>query len=82
MGQPVATYLAHENGSRGLTAKKAALYARRFKVAEQWLLYGVGKAPGTENSDETAEIVRIVDHMAPMKRAEALRILRILSGGD
>lgn len=77
---PVSTYLAHENGSRGYPAKRAAVYARRFKVREQWLLYGVGAAPGTEQQDQTAEIVDIAERMPADRRAEALRILRILSG--
>lgn len=80
MGFPVSTYLAHENGSRGYPAKKAATYARKFKVREQWLLYGVGAGPGTENQSETAEIIDIVEHLPPIRRAEALRILRVLSG--
>lgn len=77
---PVSTYLAHENGSRGYPAKKAAVYARKFKVREQWLLWGVGKAPGTDDTSVTAEIVELVEHLPPPKQAEALAILRVLSG--
>lgn len=80
LGIPVSTYLGHENGSRGYPAKKAAFYARRYKVSEQWLLWGVGKAPGTDDTSESAEIVDILDRLPPMKRAEALAILRVLSG--
>jgi hypothetical protein len=80
LGFPVSTYLGHENGSRGISAKKAEIYARKYKVREQWLLYGVGPGPGTENSGETAEIVDIIEHLPPLRRAEALRILRVLSG--
>lgn len=82
MGQKVSTYLGHENGSRGYPAKKAALYARKFKVSEQWLLYGVGPGPGTERTDERAEVVDIVHRLPPVRRAEALRILRVLAGDD
>lgn len=78
MGVPVSTYLGHENGSRGYPAKKAELYARKFKVREQWLLYGVGEGPG-ENGDQKAEIINIIDHLPPLKRAEALGYLRGLS---
>lgn len=81
MGFPVSTYLAHENGSRGYPAKKAAIYARKFKVREQWLLYGVGPGPG-ENGDQTAEIVNLLDHLPPIKKAEALGYLRGLATGD
>jgi len=78
MGFPVSTYLAHENGSRGYPAKKAEIYARRFRVREQWLLYGVGEGPG-ENGGQKAEIINIIDHLPPLKRAEALGYLRGLS---
>lgn len=80
LGFPVSTYLSHENGSRGITAKRAATYARKYKVREQWLLYGVGPGPGTENNGETAEVVDIMEHLPPLRRAEALRILRVLAG--
>jgi len=78
LGFPVSTYLSHENGSRGYPAKKAEIYARKFKVREQWLLYGVGEAPG-EAGDQKAEIINIFDHLPPLKRAEALGYLRGLS---
>jgi hypothetical protein len=79
LGLPVSTYLGHENGSRGYPAKKAEVYARKFKVREQWLLYGVGEGPG-ESGDQKAEIIDILDHLPPLKRAEALGYLRGLSG--
>ena len=78
MGVPVSTYLCHENGSRGYPAKRAETYARKFKVREQWLLYGVGEGPG-DNGDQRAEIINILDHLPPLKRAEALGYLRGLS---
>jgi hypothetical protein len=80
LGFPVSTYLSHENGSRGISAKRAVTYARKYKVREQWLLYGVGPGPGSEQSGETAEIVSIIEHLPPVRRAEALRILRVLAG--
>jgi len=80
LGFPVSTYLGHENGSRGYPAGKAMIYARKFKVREQWLLYGVGEGPG-ETGDAKAEIVNILDHLPPLKRAEALGYLRGLAKG-
>lgn len=81
MGFPVSTYLAHENGSRGYPASKAYTYARKFKVKEQWLLYGTGPAPGDKkDGDETAELIDILEHLPPLRRAEAVRILRVLAG--
>jgi len=79
MGFPVSTYLGHENGTRGYPAKKAELYARRFKVREQWLLYGKGEGPG-ETGGEKAEVVQILERLPPLKRAEALGYLRALDG--
>lgn len=81
LGLPVSTYLSHENGSRGYPAKKAAVYARKFKVREQWLLYGIGEGPG-ENGDQKAEIINILEHLPPLKRAEALGYLRGLSSAS
>ncbi len=82
LGIAVSTYLSHENGSRGITAKQAEVYARKFKVREQWLLYGVGDGPGSQQTGETAEIVDIVDRLPPIRRKEALRILRVLAGEE
>jgi hypothetical protein len=81
IGVAVPTYLAHENGSRGYTAKRAEIYARRFNVREQWLLYGVGEGPGEAGSTK-AEVVSIMDRLPPLKKAEALGYLRGLAGGD
>ncbi|RDC59758.1 hypothetical protein HME9302_00953 [Alteripontixanthobacter maritimus] len=80
LGFPVSTYLGHENGRRGYPAKKAEVYARRFKVREQWLLYGVGAGPG-ENENPKAEVVDIFDRLPPLRQAEALGYLRGLQGG-
>jgi SOS-response transcriptional repressor LexA len=40
MGIPVATYIQHENGGRGIPAARAEKYARFFHVTPEWLLYG------------------------------------------
>lgn len=42
LGVSQSTYAQHENGIRGIPKDKAPLYARRFKVTEEWLLYGKG----------------------------------------
>ena len=80
LGFPVSTYLSHENGSRGISAKRAVTYARKYKVREQWLLYGVGAGPGSDQTDESAEVVSIFERLPPIRRAEALKILRVISG--
>lgn len=40
MGVSVATYIQHENGTRGIPAERAARYARFFRTTPEWLLYG------------------------------------------
>lgn len=42
---PYGTYSGHENGSRGFPAHRAPVYARCFRVEEQWLLFGKGQGP-------------------------------------
>lgn len=44
MGATVSTYIQHENGSRGYPARTAARYAKFFRAAPEWLLYGRGAA--------------------------------------
>jgi SOS-response transcriptional repressor LexA len=44
MGATVSTYIQHESGVRGYPSKTAARYARYFRVAPEWLLYGRGSA--------------------------------------
>lgn len=39
-----STYFGHENGSRGITAAKAAEYGRAFRVSPEWILFG-GELP-------------------------------------
>jgi phage repressor protein C with HTH and peptisase S24 domain len=40
LGVPYSTYAGHENGSRDYEADDAALYARRYRVTPEWLLFG------------------------------------------
>ena len=40
MGVPIATYIQHENGTRGYPASRAQRYGIFFRVAPEWLLYG------------------------------------------
>lgn len=40
MGCAVATYIQHENGTRGLPAARAKRYAEFFRTTPEWLLYG------------------------------------------
>lgn len=43
-GWTASTYRAAENGQRNITRDKAIEYARAFRVAPEWLLYGRGEA--------------------------------------
>ena len=43
----------------------------KFKVREQWLLYGVGPAPGADG-DKKAEVIDIFEHLPPIKQKAAL----------
>ena len=46
MGIPPPTYLAHENGTKGIRQDTAKRYARFFRVDEAWLLLGKGPKDG------------------------------------
>lgn len=43
-GWPETTYRHHENGTRGFRLPSAKIYARAFRVAPEWLLFGKGGA--------------------------------------
>lgn len=52
MGVSVATYIQHENGTRGLPASRAERYARFFRTSPEWLLYGRGELGTVTNPPE------------------------------
>ncbi|MES2173872.1 MAG: hypothetical protein V4523_07980 [Pseudomonadota bacterium] len=64
---PIATYTQHENGTRGFPAKRAPQYAKRFKVSEEWLLYGKGDEPTVE-----IEPIRSIAMPVPLPSVSAL----------
>lgn len=78
MGVPVSTYLGHENGSRGIPAKRATQYARRFRVSEQWLLYGKGEGVH-DQTDESREIMSIIDSLSEIQKRAAIAMLKGLA---
>jgi DNA-binding XRE family transcriptional regulator len=66
LGIAQSTYIAHENGNRGFPAKRAPIYARKFKVSEEWLLYGKGEAADPlPSEDEIAEILGDIQTQLP-----------------
>lgn len=42
MGITISTYVQHENGARNYPSHRAVRYAKFFRVAPEWLLYGRG----------------------------------------
>ncbi|MBI1425806.1 MAG: helix-turn-helix domain-containing protein [Gammaproteobacteria bacterium] len=54
-GWTVSTYLAHENGSRGIRYDVAERYGKAFKVSAAWLLSGNEKLT-------TAEFLQFTEH--------------------
>lgn len=49
LGVPEPTYASHENGSRGITARRAQQYASAFKISLDWLLTGRGEMKGKDD---------------------------------
>ena len=68
MDVAVATYIQHENGTRGYPAKKAEMYARRYHVAAEWLLYGKGlppKGPAVPSVEELTAMLESAQREIP-----------------
>lgn len=59
MSVPVGTYAGHENGHRGFPASRAPVYARRFGVTAEWLLYGKGAGPIEDAPAETSLLLPV-----------------------
>ena len=74
MGMPVSTYIGHENGHRGFPAKTAPQYARKFKVSEEWLLFGKG-AEASDIADPAipAHPIPVIGEVAAGNWREAVR---------
>jgi len=60
IGVAVPTYVAHENGSRGFPAKRAEIYARRFKVNLEWLLTGRKGPAQSSRIEEVSSLLPII----------------------
>ena len=64
LGVESPTYLAHENGSRGIKGDALQKYAKRFKVEISWLLTGEGapletKLPTKSHGHEGPSIIEV-----------------------
>lgn len=75
MGIARSTYIGHENGHRGFPAKQAPIYARRFKVSEEWLLFGKGEMQPAPESFE-AQVFSMLGKIAEDQRPHAIRVLK------
>jgi phage repressor protein C with HTH and peptisase S24 domain len=71
-GWTVPTYLSHENGTRGFRADKAQDYARAFKVAPEWLMFGAGEGkrpalpvPAGDVEDELVPVYNVAASAGP-----------------
>lgn len=60
MGVPVSTYIGHENGHRGFPAARVPQYAKKFKVTEEWLLYGKGEPDLQQHLPAGADFIESV----------------------
>lgn len=56
LGISYGTYSTHENGSRGVPAGRAEVYARKFKVSLEWLLTGHGEMRGNRLAPMAGEV--------------------------
>lgn len=54
------TYYQHEQGMRGYPAKRAEVYARRFRVSPEWLLYGKGSAASTDPVPTEVDLEKMI----------------------
>lgn len=57
---PVASYIQHENGTRGFKRGSAARYARRFRTTPEWLLFGRGKEPASNSEPSVPDIEQMI----------------------
>lgn len=63
MGIPVGTYAGHENGHRGFPKDRAPTYAKKFKVSEEWLLYGKGDEQAFDPIPDEQTLISMVQEV-------------------
>ncbi|WP_091742957.1 XRE family transcriptional regulator [Phenylobacterium immobile] len=59
MGVPVATYIQHENGVRGVRPERAQQYAIFYGVSPEWIVYG----KGDDAADKAGATVPLVGYV-------------------
>jgi len=73
------TYSQHENGTRGLTSKRAEVYAKAFRVSPGWLLTGEGDGPNKDfvyTNDEFFK--KASDLLLKIQKSDEDAVLRVL----
>lgn len=66
------TYRSHENGSRQISRKAAAKYAKPYKTTAAWILYGEGAL----TSPVDPEIATLWDNLAPEQQSVVRELMR------
>jgi len=93
MGAAVATYIQHENGTRGFPAKAAERYATFFRTTPEWLLYGrarrssnLSRIIGQVGADVSGSVIMTTAHenwdMAPPPPGATSRAVALDVRGD
>jgi len=62
LGHKYETYYQHETGQRGITAAKAEIYARRFRVTSEWILYGKGDGPSPSADPTDDDLAAMIEN--------------------
>jgi len=84
-GWKEATYLGHENGTRGM-GRAAPQYAKAFGVTVGWLLNGEGVGPSRSKEPDDAVdddalqaiALEILQHLGRLTGAKALKMSRLI----
>lgn len=71
------TYVAHENGTRGISGKMLALYAKRFGVTTDWLLSGRKDAVGNRYKRKIDEKLSFIVEATGWKQADLAEKLSV-----
>ncbi|CAM1655481.1 helix-turn-helix domain-containing protein [Bartonella apis] len=71
------TYVAHENGTRGISGKMLELYAKRFGVTTDWLLSGRKDAAGNRYKRKIDEKLSFIMEATGWRQADLAEKLSV-----
>lgn len=77
-GWTKATYLGHENGSRGIRPSAAQKYSRAFGVTSAWLLFGQTEKT-IRTASESAQAPELATASEPMVPVSDRRLAEMLA---